>query len=177
MMPFLRRLRAALAEPEEQDCGHPDSFARLVDDAHQAIVDARGWERHADDLARELAATRAELAHERGETVLLLAWIAALHPSTTVLTPDNRPSAPEDQQDLYITAGGWQLRWHINPAHARLFRDVTPVDRTDPAAQWDGHGPAQRTQRIRQHLRLLAYAARAVDGPTTAVTEPKDTDR
>ncbi|MFZ3569453.1 hypothetical protein ACNYS0_21105 [Streptomyces sp. BH034] len=138
---YVERLAAQLAEQLERWQGHADSYAKQ----------ATAAERYRDSVLRDRA-------H-------LLAWISALHPATTVITP----AAEGDDAGwhvLYLTAGGWQMSWHIAPAEVPLFAHVERVEPTDPRAQWDGHGDTQKHQRIRQHVRLLALE----DGALTPVT-------
>jgi nitrogen fixation protein len=104
------------------------------------------------------------------ERAQLLAWLAALHPSSAVIAPALDVDGEEGWQLLYLVAGGWQMSWHIAPADAPLFKHVEHVDFDDPRAAWDGHGTEQKYQRIRQHVRLLALEA-APSAPLT--TEPE----
>lgn len=151
-----------------------------------ARTEAARWKRHADSYDRERAEAErlndlyrveiAGLTKERDgayrERAQLLAWLAALHPSTAVITAS--PDVDEDGwQLLYLVAGGWQMSWHVHPRDADLFKHVTVVDVTDPRAQWDGHGTEQKYERIRNHVRLLALEGIA-DGPLTGVTEIRD---
>ncbi|MCX4575649.1 hypothetical protein OHB41_21135 [Streptomyces sp. NBC_01571] len=148
------------------------SGIRQADELRAAREEAARWKRHADSFEKDLRETTNALAdrtQERDdayeECAQLLAWIAALHPATAVITP---AYDGEDSQDLYVVAGGWQMRWTLAAEYAGLFRHVTPVDVTDVRTQWDGHGSMQRGERIRNHVRLLALAAIG-DGSSTAV--------
>lgn len=148
---------------------------RQADALRTARDKAERCQANADSFATELRETLDTLAdrtRERDgayeERAQLLAWLAALHPSTTVIAPS--PDVDEDGwQLLYLTAGGWQMSWHIHPRDAQYFKHVTVVDATDPRAQWDGHGTVQKYERIRNHTRLLALEAIG-DGSSTAVT-------
>ncbi|MCG7203994.1 hypothetical protein [Streptomyces arenae] len=132
---------------------------RQAENLRLAREDAERWKGHADSYERERdEALRAQALH--------LAWIAALHPATAVITPAHDG---EGSQDLYIVAGAWQMHWSIPAEHADLFRHVTAVDVTDERAQWDGHGSEQRDERIRNHVRLLALEELSVDGLVTGV--------
>ena len=172
-----RHLDVLAAEPA------PDRILRLTQDLTTALADAARWKRHADsyDSERGLAVQAFEAKIEEVETLTkerdgayreraqLLAWITALHPATTVITAS--PDVDEDGwQLLYLVAGGWQMSWHIHPRDADLFKHVTVVDVTDPRAQWDGHGTAQKYERMRGHVRLLALDGLAADGALTGVT-------
>ncbi|MGW7085044.1 hypothetical protein ACWGH2_16350 [Streptomyces sp. NPDC054871] len=157
MFRFLRRLR-----PPQQD---PQYIARLARELADRQEREARWKRHADSFARQ--ATNAEQDRDgiERERAHLLAWLAALHPATTVITPATDVDA-EGWHYLYITAGGWQMGWPIAPAYLPLFQRVRYVKPSDPRAQWDGHGSDQRYQRMRQHVRLLALE----DGAMTPVT-------
>lgn len=165
-----------------------ERILRLTQDLTTALGDAARWKRHADtfDAERDTAvkAFNAKVLEledrtkERDgayrERAQLLAWLAALHPATTVITQS--PDVDEDGwQLLYLVAGGWQMSWHIHPRDAELFRHVTVVDVTDPRAQWDGHGTVQKYERIHNHVRLLALDELGVDGSMTGVmTDPQE---
>ncbi|MFD8027847.1 hypothetical protein ACFV3F_03655 [Streptomyces sp. NPDC059717] len=122
---------------------------RMAGDLQQAQQEAVRWKRHADDFAHERDGAYRERAH-------LLAWLAALHPATTVITPARDVKDEDGWHLLYIVAGGWQMSWHISPRDLPLFRHVELVDPADPQAEWDGHGTEQKYERMRQHVRLLA---------------------
>ncbi|MGW5408984.1 hypothetical protein [Streptomyces spiralis] len=159
----------------------PDDLPeRLARDLRTAQEDTARWKRHADSYADEKdlavkafeakAGEAADLARERDgayrERAQLLAWLAALHPASTVITPAADIDEP-GWQLLYLVAGGWQLSWHIAPDDARLFKHVTVVEPTDARAQWDGHGTEQKYERIRGHVRLLALDELAASRPST----------
>ncbi|MFJ1871204.1 hypothetical protein [Streptomyces chartreusis] len=102
------------------------------------------WRRHADSYERELTRTRHERAH-------LLAWLAALHPSSAVLTPD-AGSGPDGPHLLCVDAGGRQLSWRLSPADLPLFAHVPYAQPVIP----DSSAPPDQTAHIRRHTRLLA---------------------
>lgn len=176
---FRRPSREALAaEPSPYvKAGHmaAEGFAsgiRQAESLSAAQEEAARWKRHADsfeqDRERAVEALAERIRERDGayeECAQLLAWMAALHPATAVITP---AYDGEDSQDLYLVAGGWQMRWTVATEYVDLFRHVTPVDVTDVRAQWDGHGSMQRGERIRNHTRLLALGAIG-DGSSTAV--------
>ncbi|MEU0332192.1 hypothetical protein [Streptomyces sp. NPDC006193] len=121
------------------------------------------WKARAESAERERDAAYRERAQ-------LLAWLAALHPSSAVITP--AADVDEDGwQLLYLVAGGWQMSWHIHPADAGLFRHVTAVSPGDPRARWDGHDTEQKYKRLRSHVRLLALANLVGDSPSTGVVD------
>ncbi|MFG2963549.1 hypothetical protein ACGFZS_09695 [Streptomyces sp. NPDC048288] len=144
---------------------------RLTQDLTTALSDVARWKEHSEAFARDAESYERARDSAYRERAQLLAWLAALHPATTVIT--DSPDAGEDGwQLLYLVAGGWQMSWYISPADAELFRHVTVVDVTDERAQWDGHGSEQRDERIRSHTRLLALdvlgAGASVTGVVTA---------
>lgn len=176
--------RGTSGEPTSPQLAH-DPVPNLVRDLHDAQDEAARWKRHADSYEDEATtATKAFLAkvdalqqaeRERDgayrERAQLLAWLAALHSTSTVITPASDVTDEDGWHLLYLVAGGWQMSWHIHPRDVDLFRHVTVVDRSDARAQWDGHGTEQKYQRIRGHVRLLALDALAADGPSTTATE------
>ncbi|MGW5472001.1 hypothetical protein [Streptomyces chartreusis] len=102
------------------------------------------WRRHADSYERELTRTRHERAH-------LLAWLAALHPSSAVLTPDTG-SGPDGPYLLCVEAGGRQLSWRLSPADLPLFAHVPYAQPVIP----DSPASPDQTAHIRHHTSLLA---------------------
>ncbi|MFE0727911.1 hypothetical protein ACFW2X_06605 [Streptomyces antibioticus] len=145
-----------------------ERILRLTQDLTTALAETARWKRHAESFAQDAEDREKQLDHTYRERAQLLAWIAALHPATAVITAS--PDVDEDGwQLLYVVAGGWQMSWHIHPRDRDLFRHVTVVDVTDRRAQWDGHGTVQKYERIRNHVRLLALDTVA-DGPPTDVT-------
>ncbi len=156
---------------------------RQADELRLAREEAARWKRYAetydterteatrlcDQYRDELKRAEKDRDGAYRERAQLLAWLAALHPSTTVIT-----QSPDVDQDgwqlLYLVAAGWQMSWHIHPRDADLFGHVTVVDVTDPRAQWDGHGSEQKYERMRGHVRLLALDGLGADGALTGVT-------
>ncbi|MFF3310521.1 hypothetical protein [Streptomyces sp. NPDC002952] len=152
-----------------------DPVLALTRDLTAAHADAARWKRYANsydqdrqralenaaDALRDVHALHTEMAH-------LLAWLAALHPAQAVITPAY-DDEPDGTQVLYLVAGGWQMSWPVGRELAPLFSHVTRVERTDPRAQWDGHGQDQIPERIRQHVRLLVLDGVRGDGALTPV--------
>ncbi|MEV1079909.1 hypothetical protein AB0I98_16930 [Streptomyces sp. NPDC050211] len=160
-----------------------DPLTVLSAELSRAQEEAARWKRHADTYDRERAEASALSHHYRDEMeraerdrdhayrerAQLLAWLAALHPSTAVITAS--PDVDEDGwQLLYLVAGGWQMSWHIHPRDTELFKHLTVVDVTDPRAQWDGHGSEQKYERMRNHVRLLALDGLGDDDPSPPVS-------
>lgn len=194
-MPFSRRRNQ---EPEPVRPGSQplargtDGVASPIGDPtailSTALADAKDeaarWKRHADTYAderdtavkafnakvSELDAARRERDGAYGERAQLLAWLASLHPSTTVITTAADVTDEDGWQLLYLVAGGWQMSWHIAPRDTALFKYVTAVEPSDERAKWDGHDTEQKYERIRGHVRLLALDALAADGASTGVT-------
>ncbi|MEU1141816.1 hypothetical protein ABZ392_33910 [Streptomyces sp. NPDC005885] len=171
----LLRRRPTLAEIARSNLVAADPAGAFVSGMRQAEElatareEAARWKQHADDFAHEAEDREKERDGAYRERAQLLAWIAALHPATTVITQS--PDVDEDGwQLLYLVAGGWQMSWHIHPRDADLFRHVTVVDVTDARAQWDGHGTVQKYERIHNHVRLLALDVLGADGALTGVT-------
>ncbi|WP_202516584.1 hypothetical protein [Streptomyces sp. SID161] len=141
-----------------------DLVLRLTQNLTATLSECARWKRHAHSYERERNAAYRERAQ-------LLAWLAALHPATAVITPAADIDGEDGWQLLYLVAGGWQMSWHIHPRDADLFEHVPLVDPADPRAQWDGRGTGQKYERIRGHVRLLTLATVAGDGSSTGVTE------
>ncbi|MGW4728889.1 hypothetical protein ACWEQC_06860 [Streptomyces shenzhenensis] len=146
----------------------------------EAQEEAARWKRHADsyeqDRERALAALTDRIRERDGayrERAQLLAWLAALHPSTAVITPAADVTDEDGWHLLYLVAGGWQMSWHIAPHDVPLFKHVTAVDTADPRVQWDGHGTEQKYERLRNHVRLLVLDGLADDASSTAVSGPE----
>ncbi|WP_369273746.1 hypothetical protein AB5J55_30815 [Streptomyces sp. R11] len=137
---LLRVLRCH-GKPLMRRTGPRHRLGRDLDDCRQ---ERERWQRHAGSYERELADARRECAH-------LLAWLAALHPATAVLTPDVG-CGPDGAHLLRIEAGGRQLSWRLSPADVPLFAHV-PYGHP---ATGDGPAPPDRTAHIRRHTRLLA---------------------
>lgn len=106
------------------------------------------WQRHADSYARELSRVALERAH-------LLAWLAALHPSSAVVTPTTG-GGPDGTHLLRLTAGERQLCWWLQPTELPLFTHVPYAEPTPQCPPRDGHGAADQAAHIRRHTRLLA---------------------
>jgi hypothetical protein len=153
-----------------------DPILRLTQDFTAALSETARWKQHADSYEQDreravkaLASAYNDRVSAYSEVAHLLSWLAALHPASAVITPA-RDGADDGGRVLWLVAGGWQMSWPIAAADAHLFQHVTAVERTDPRAQWDGHGTEQKYERIRSHVRLLALDELGADGPSTGVT-------
>lgn len=114
-----------------------DPEPRLVLELENCRQQRDRWRRHADSYERELTRFRHERAH-------LLAWLAALHPSSAVLT--------DGGGTLFLRAGERGVSWPLSPAELPLFAHVPYAE---PAAPTDV-GEAEQAAHIREHTRLLA---------------------
>ncbi|MDT6987823.1 hypothetical protein ACFSUJ_25230 [Streptomyces lusitanus] len=103
------------------------------------------WQQHADAYERRLGDAERERAH-------LLAWLAALHPASAVLTPLTGPEH-EGTHRLCLIAGGWHLSWHIPPADLALFAHV-PFH-AESAGAHPLVDAVEQGAVIRRHVRLL----------------------
>lgn len=104
------------------------------------------WQQYADAYERRLGDAERERAH-------LLAWLAALHPASAVLTPLTGPDQ-EGAHRLCLVAGGWHLSWRIPPGDLALFAHV-PF-RAESAAAHPVPDLHDQGVLIRRHVRLLA---------------------
>lgn len=113
--------------------------ARLALDLDTCRQERDRWRHNADSYEQELTGVRLERAH-------LLAWLAALHPSSAVLTERDADGGPV----LSLRAGEHTLFWPLAPAELPLFAHVPYAA---PAPREEAH---DRAARIREHTRLLA---------------------
>jgi hypothetical protein len=129
------------------------------------------WQQYADSYARELDRAR----HERA---LLLAWLAALHPASAVITPTAGTAQDGTHRSLRLVAGGWPMSWRIPPGDLALFRHVPYAEAAaDHPETWPDDSPDRpdspdQYAHIRRHTRLLALEATVHD--ITTGTEPSD---
>ncbi|MFF3484910.1 hypothetical protein ACFYXC_16840 [Streptomyces sp. NPDC002701] len=117
------------------------------------------WQRHADAYARE----RDSLAHERA---YLLAWLAALHPSSAVVAAPAPDGTAGDRHLLSLVAGGRSLSWALAPEDVSLFRHVRQAGETATRAWRDPREFEAQYAHIHRHTRMLALehdVARAVE--------------
>ncbi|MFI6403618.1 hypothetical protein [Streptomyces sp. NPDC050548] len=119
--------------------------------SHRLSVDLDGcrkelarWQRHTDSFERELTRVSFERAH-------LLAWLAALHPSSAAISP-----AVGGRHLLSLVAGDRQLSWWLLPRDLPLFGHVRRVDHTVHHLRRDGPAALEQAAHIRSHTRLLA---------------------
>ncbi|MBQ1094189.1 hypothetical protein [Streptomyces sp. B93] len=104
------------------------------------------WRQYVDSCDRELSRIRRERAH-------LLAWLAALHPATAVLTVD---PGSEGVRRLRLVVGGWPMSWPLRSADLPLFGHVRHAGPGTPPATPDGDDGADQEEWLRRHTQLLA---------------------
>lgn len=121
---------------------------RLMDELSGCRRELTRWQQHADSYARELGVARRERAH-------LLAWLAALHPASAVITAA-AGDGHEDIPCLRLVAGGWQLSWRIPQGDLALFAHVPYDDQAAGRPVRCADEAAERDARIRLHTYLLA---------------------
>ncbi|MBT3167726.1 hypothetical protein HTV80_32240 [Streptomyces sp. Vc74B-19] len=128
--------------------GPPEPVDRLRLEHELAVSRLRlaRWQQYADAYERRLGDAERERAH-------LLAWLAALHPASSVLTPLTGPDQ-EGAHRLCLVAGGWHLSWRIPPGDLALFAHV-PF-RAESAAAHPVPDLHDQGALIRRHVRLLA---------------------
>ncbi len=154
-----------------------EHILRLTQDLNAALAEAAQSKQRAESYHQDreravnaLAEAYRDLYSLHSEMAHVLAWLAALHPASAVITPAHDYD-PGGMHVLYLVAGGSQMSWPIGRELLPLFRHVPVVERTDPRAQWDGHGTEQKYGRIRSHVRLLSLERLGADGSSTGVTE------
>jgi hypothetical protein len=140
---------AAGADPADRPA---DRLHRLSEDLVTSRAQTARWQRHADAYARERDSVERERAH-------LLAWLAALHPSSAVVSQAPAP-APDGmaggQQILSLVAGGRALSWALAPRDAPLFQHVRRAGGTDTRAWRDAREIEAQYAHIHRHTRMLA---------------------
>ncbi|MFF8484858.1 hypothetical protein [Streptomyces antibioticus] len=150
---LLRRLRPRGAQEQQAAVPRP----RLALDLDDCRQERERWQRHADSYERELSLVARERAH-------LLAWLAALHPASAVITP-----APDGGTDgthlLRLVAGERQLSWRLPPADLPLFAHVPYMEPTGTPSPGDGRRSPDQAAHIRRHTRLLALEGSLFTAP------------
>ncbi|MFE7934724.1 hypothetical protein ACFU6S_39615 [Streptomyces sp. NPDC057456] len=143
----LLRLLRPRGRTTRQETGPGERLALDLAGTRQELA---RWQRHADSYERELN----RVSHERAH---LLAWLAALHPASAVITPAADP-APGGTHLLRLVAGERQLTWRLPPADLPLFAHV-PYTAQAPGPHRprpDDHRFLDQAAHIRRHTRLLA---------------------
>ncbi|MDR6980603.1 hypothetical protein J2X68_007343 [Streptomyces sp. 3330] len=136
-----------------------------LDHCRQELV---RWQRHADSFERELTRVSFERAH-------LLAWLAALHPSSAVVTPAVGAGA-DGTHLLRLVAGGRQLSWRLTPRDIPLFAHVPYTERAVGHGQRDGPAPGEQAAHIRSHTRLLALEGTLLATPAERRPQARPTE-
>ncbi|MCX4810771.1 hypothetical protein OG601_09060 [Streptomyces sp. NBC_01239] len=140
---------AAEADPTDQPT---DRLHRLGKDLATSRAQTARWQRHADAYARERDSVERERAH-------LLAWLAALHPSSAVVSQAPAPApdgAAGGQHFLSLMAGGRTLSWALAPRDAPLFQHVRRARDADTRAWRDAGEIEAQYAHIQRHTRMLA---------------------
>ncbi|OQR59918.1 hypothetical protein B6E66_32725 [Streptomyces maremycinicus] len=158
---FGPRGRADRTETVPRPSPSPD-----LDDCRRELV---RWQRHADSFERELTRVSFERAH-------LLAWLAALHPSTAVVTPAAGAGA-DGTHLLRLVAGGRQLSWRLPPRDIPLFAHVPYTERAVGHGQRDGPTAGEQAAHIRSHTRLLALEGTLFATPAESRPQARPTER
>ncbi|WAZ24483.1 hypothetical protein STRCI_005904 [Streptomyces cinnabarinus] len=136
----LRRVLRAPARTRER---RAEPSLRLASDLENCRQQRDRWRRNADSYERELSRVRLERVH-------LLAWLAALHPSSAVLTDGG--TGADGVRALSLRAGERGLSWPLAPAELPLFAHVPYAEHAASAPL----GEADQAAHIREHIRLLA---------------------
>ncbi|WP_404190497.1 hypothetical protein [Streptomyces tauricus] len=173
-------LRTPPAAPDTTDPS-ADRLQRLWNDLNTSRAQTARWKRHADAYARE----RDSVARERA---YLLSWLAALHPSSAVVsrapTPDGTTSDGNALDDtagngtaggwhvLTLVAGGRPLSWSLAPREVPLFQHVRQAGDTDTRAWRDAREMEAQYAHIHRHTRVLALE----DDLTRVVEELRGND-
>ncbi|MEU3793413.1 hypothetical protein AB0F07_27000 [Streptomyces fructofermentans] len=148
---------AAAPEDPPTPTGGPDATDRLVhrlqrlgDELHTSRTEAARWQRHADAYARD----REHMARERAH---LLAWLAALHPSSAVVSQAPAPDGTAGGWHvLTLVAGGRPLSWTLAPREVPLFQHVRWARDPDTRAWRDLEEIEAQYAHIHRHTRMLA---------------------
>lgn len=144
---------APVAAAEADSADRPaDRLHRLGKDLATSRAQTARWQRHADGYARERDSVERERAH-------LLAWLAALHPSSAVVSqaPAQAPDgAAGGQHFLSLMAGGRTLSWVLAPRDAPLFQHVRRAKETDMRVWRDAREIEAQYAHIHRHTRMLA---------------------
>ncbi|MFF3939822.1 hypothetical protein [Streptomyces phaeofaciens] len=143
----------------ETDPGH-----RLALDLDNCRQERDRWRRHADSYERELNLVSLERAH-------LLAWLAALHPASAVVSPAVGPGT-DGTHLLRFVAGDRQLTWRLPPADLPLFTHVPYAELPAALPGGDAHRLLDQAAHIRRHTRLLA-----IEGTLFTVPAPASAER
>ncbi|GAA4995096.1 hypothetical protein [Streptomyces siamensis] len=158
-------LRRGRPDPHPDAAGTPVRHPSDVPDAagpHASHHEVTRWQRHADAYERLSDGLDRERAH-------LLAWLAALHPASAVVTPVTNDGDGDGWDVLHLAAGGEVMSWPISPRNADLFRHAPrrtpPPGEAYPGA--DDRETEAKYAHIRRHTRLLALE----DGVAALVSE------
>lgn len=164
-MAALRRLFGPRDRAPRPEAAPRHSLSPDLDDCRRELA---RWQRHADSFERELTRVSFERAH-------LLAWLAALHPSSAVVTPAVG-AGPDGTHLLRLVAGGRQLSWRLLPRDIPLFAHVPYTERATVHGQRDGPTVVEQAAHIRGHTRLLALEGTLFAGPAERRPQARSTE-
>ncbi|PBC62258.1 hypothetical protein BKI49_18500 [Streptomyces sp. Tue6028] len=156
-------LRHGRPDPHPDAAGTPvrhPSDAPAAAGPYASHHEVTRWQRHADAYERLSDGLDRERAH-------LLAWLAALHPASAVVTPVTDDG--DGWEVLHLTAGGEVMSWPISPRNAHLFRHA-PRRTPRPGEAYRGTDDRETEAKyahIRRHTSLLALE----DGVAAFVSE------
>ncbi|MEU8578913.1 hypothetical protein [Streptomyces asoensis] len=159
---LLRRLLRARGRADRPQTAARRDTSPDLDDCRRELA---RWQRHADSFERELTRVSFERAH-------LLAWLAALHPSSAVVAPA-AGAGPDGTHLLRLVAGGRQLSWRLPPRDIPLFAHVPYTERATGHLPRDGPTAAEQAAHIRSHTRLLALEGTLFAAPAPACGRPQ----
>ncbi|MFF0022945.1 hypothetical protein ACFYQQ_20615 [Streptomyces sp. NPDC005496] len=160
------RGRGTRRRPADADRPRTDPRHRLARDLDNCRQERDRWRRHADSYEQELTLVSQERTH-------LLAWLAALHPSTAVITPATRSQA-HGTYLLWLVAGGRQLSWQLSLTDLSLFTHVPYSEWTADTSPDDTHSPWDQATHIRRHTHLLTFEASLLSIPGPAEGRPHE---
>jgi hypothetical protein len=120
-------------------------------------------------LELQLATAQAELRNVYRERAHLVAYLAAVHPSSI---SHSDPATPEWPVVTVETEHG-QMSWHIAPDDVDLF---DPIDPETPAFPWDGHSTDEKYQRLRFLTEATHVARRTPQEPSAPAYPYADGD-
>lgn len=90
------------------------------------------------------------------ERAYLLAWLAALHPSTAVVSAPAPDGTADGPHLLSLTAGGRPLSWALASGEISLFQHVRRAGITGTRAGRDTRETEAQYAHIHRHTRMLA---------------------
>lgn len=105
-----------------------------------------------------LATAQQELRNVYRERAHLVAYLAAVHPSSIAHSDPTTPDWPV----VTVETEHGQMSWHIAPDDVDLF---DPIDPETPAFPWDGHSTDEKYARLRFLTEVAQVARRTPQAP------------